>query len=284
MFSSTDYATELENLRNHRTTSFAESADEGPPPSKLGKAPASNLSVLPSRVVTPSGTAPSTPDPDTDEAALWGNVEAYSTVITRKEHPRDVSTLLSLRDVLRQKRTTDSVLTLPSKFSSLGTAGSRAVSSTPPSAWSKPAVEISNQFADGQVSSTDDEVHKLLTEHYGKALGSEVSTPTPSRLTIRQTTQDLSTTSSPNEAELEESSDDGGGMTPPAPPPKEVAPAPSSSAKPVDQGSLTSVLATAMKYVLNPLAERPSPMHHVGLMSIDPSAAYGPIDERPHIK
>lgn len=279
--SSADYAAELENLRNHRLASFAESADEGQSVSKLGKTSTANVSVS-SRVATPAGTMPSTPDPDQDDPTTWGEVEAYSTVITRKEHPRDVSALLSLRDVLRQKRTADSVLTLPSKFTSLGGA-SRVASGAPPSAWSKPAVEVSTQFADGQVSAADDEVSKLLTEHYGRALSSESSiTPTPSRIMGRQT-QGLTASPSMTENDIEESSDEG--ETPaPAPPPKDNPPAATPHSKPSDQGSLTSVLATAMKYVLNPLADKPLPMHHVGLMVIDPNAAYGPIDERPHIK
>ncbi|KAG8795028.1 hypothetical protein FRC12_018837 [Ceratobasidium sp. 428] len=284
--SSADYAAELDNLRNHRTTSLAESLEETPTASRIIKAPAPSLSVIPSRSGTPAPgrSAPPTPDPDTDDSTVWGQAEAYSAVITRKEHPRDLSALLSLRDVLRQKRTTDSVLSIPSKFSSIGSTSSRVVSGTPPSAWSKPAVEITTQLADGQVSTADDEVRKLLTEHYGKALGSDASaTPTPSRMATRHTTQDLSTTSSLNEVDLDESSDEGG-TTAPAPPPKDTAPTPSASGKHTDQGTLTSVLASAMKYVLNPLADRPLPVHHVGLMAVDPNAAYGPIDERPHIK
>ncbi|QRV81361.1 1-phosphatidylinositol-4-phosphate 5-kinase [Ceratobasidium sp. AG-Ba] len=287
--SSTDYAAELDNLRNHRMTSLADSIDEGqtPTPSKLIK-PVPILPGLPSRSSTPAPgpvkSTPPTPDPDGEDTLVWGEAEPYSTVITRKEHPRDLSALLSLRDVLRQKRTTDSVLTIPSKFASLGGGPSRPVSGVPPSAWSKPAVEISNQFADGQVSTTDDEVRKLLTEHYGKALGSSETssvTATQTRAATRQAIQD---TSSLLEVDLEESSDEGE-TTAPAQPTKDSAPTPSStSGKQTDQGTLTSVFASAMKYVLNPLVDRPLPVHHVGLMAVDPNAAYGPIDERPHIK
>ncbi|KAG8696818.1 hypothetical protein FRC08_006919 [Ceratobasidium sp. 394] len=282
--SSADYAAELDNLRNHRTTSLAETIEETPAPSKLIKGSTPSLPVLPSRAGTPARSAPPTPDPDADDTSVWGRVETYSTVVTRKEHPRDLSALLSLRDVLRHKRTTDSTLTVPSKFSSLGSTTARTVSGTPPSAWSKPAVEITTQSVDGQVSSADDEVRKLLTEHYGKTLGSEASiTPTPSRMATRQTTQGLSTTSSLNEVDPDESSDEGGTTAPP-PPAKDATHTPPSLGKTTDQGTLTSVLATAMKYVLNPLVDRPLPVHHVGLMAIDPNAAYGPIDERPHIK
>ncbi|KDN36345.1 hypothetical protein RSAG8_10912, partial [Rhizoctonia solani AG-8 WAC10335] len=278
--SSVDYANELENLRNHRVTSYVESSDEGITTSKLAKS-ISSLSVVPSRVATPvPQTAPSTPDPDQDNPSLWGEAESYSTVIMRKENPRDLS-ILGLRDVLRHKRTIDSGPSFPSKFSTLGSSASRAVSGTPPSAWSKPACEVSTQFADGQVaSSTDEEVRKLLTEHYGKALGSDATTPAPSKLTSQSAT---GASTPPAYYDLEESSDDGE-QAAPAPPPKEVPPVPPPSTRPSDQGTITSVFTNAMKYVLNPLADKPLHVHHVGLMAVDPNAAYGLIDERPHIK
>ncbi|CAE6475582.1 unnamed protein product [Rhizoctonia solani] len=278
--SSVDYANELENLRNHRVMSFVES-DEGPTTSKLAKS-ISSLSVVPSRVSTPvPQTAPSTPDPDQDDPSVWGEAESYSTVIMRKENPRDLSMMLNLRDVLRHKRTVDSGGSLPSKFSTFGGSASRVVSGTPPSAWSKPACEVSTQSADGQVaSSADDEVRKLLTEHYGKALSSDVTTPAPSKLATQSVT---GTSTPPAYFDLEESSDDEENAAP-APPPKEVPPAPAPSVRPSEQGTITSVFTNAMKYVLNPLVDKPLHVHHVGLMAVDPNAAYGPIDDRPHIK
>lgn len=277
--SSADYATELENLRNHRVASFVE-LDEG---SRFSKASTSSISVLPSRAATPSRSAPSTPDPDQDDPTLWGEAEKYSAVITRKEHPRDISTLLSLRDVLRHKRTPDSGPAIPSKFMSLGSSANRVVSGAPPAAWSKPAVEVSTQFADGLVSSADDEVHKLLSEHYGRALGSDSSaTPTPRM--IPSAMPDVVTSTSVCEVDMNDESSDDDETATPAPPPKDVTPATVTSTRASEQGTLTSVFATAMKYVLNPLVDKPVPVHHVGLMAIDPNAAYGPIDERPHIK
>ncbi|CCO33233.1 1-phosphatidylinositol-3-phosphate 5-kinase [Rhizoctonia solani AG-1 IB] len=279
--SSTDYATELENLRNHRVTSYIESADEGYTSSKLGKS-MSSTSVVPSRVATPTPqTAPSTPDPDQDNPSLWGEAESYSTVITRKENPRDLS-ILGFRDVLRPKRTVDSGTSLPSKFSTLGSSGSRTVSGMPPSAWSKPACEVSTESADGKVaSSVDEEARKLLTEHYEKALGWDATTSAPSKLASQSTT---GVSAPPAYYDLEESSDDDEKRSTPAPPPKDIPLAPVPSSRPSEQGTLTSVFASAVKYVLNPLVDKPLHVHHVGLMAVDPNAAYGPIDERPHIK
>ncbi|CAE6458983.1 unnamed protein product [Rhizoctonia solani] len=275
--SSVDYATELDNLRNHRVTSYIETADEGYTSSKLGKS-MSSISVVPSRVATPTPQAtPSTPDPDQDNPSLWGEAESYSTVITRKETPRDQSIL----DVLRNKRATDSGSSAPSKFLTLGGSGSRAMSGVPPSAWSKPACEVSTESADGKVvSSIDEEAQKLLTEHFGKALESGISTPTPSKL-ASQSAMGMSTP--PAYYDLYESSDDGEHSVP-APPLKDVPVAPAPSARPSEQGTLTSVFASAVKYVWNPLVDKPLHAHHVGLMAVDPNATYGPIDERPHIK
>ncbi|KAJ7249724.1 hypothetical protein B0H12DRAFT_1121540 [Mycena haematopus] len=114
------------------------------------------------------------PDPDQDDT-VWYEPEAYSAVISRKEHPRDVTSLLSLREVLRQKSPIDgvgSVLPGSSRFSSLGSAATKASSFAsgivPPSAWSKPDVQISRHAVGGEVSSSTDstaeEVGRILHE------------------------------------------------------------------------------------------------------------------------
>jgi 1-phosphatidylinositol-3-phosphate 5-kinase len=46
------------------------------------------------------------PDPDQEDVA-WSEPEAFSAVITRKEHPKDSTTLLAFREVLRQKSPVD---------------------------------------------------------------------------------------------------------------------------------------------------------------------------------
>ncbi|KAF7355623.1 hypothetical protein MSAN_01479600 [Mycena sanguinolenta] len=111
-------------------------------------------------------------DPDQDDT-VWYEPDAYSAVISRKEHPRDATSLLSLREVLRQKSPIDgmsSVLPGGSRFGSLGSAATKATSFAsgiaPPSAWSKPDVQISRHAAGGEVStdSTAEEVGRILHE------------------------------------------------------------------------------------------------------------------------
>ena len=89
------------------------------------------------------------PDPDREDS-VWHEPEAYSAVVTRREHPRDPTALLSLREVLRHKVPVEgSQGTQPSAIASV----SRMVNnSAPPSAWAKPAVEVSMAAVDGQVT------------------------------------------------------------------------------------------------------------------------------------
>ena len=104
-------------------------------------------------------------DPDID--TIWCEPEAHSAIIARQDNPPDPSGLLSLRDVLRNRRSTEngqssflsSSKFSPSKFIPLKPSSGPAVSSTravrlctPPSAWAEPAVEVSMQAAGGMVS------------------------------------------------------------------------------------------------------------------------------------
>ncbi|KAJ6550877.1 hypothetical protein DFH09DRAFT_1319739 [Mycena vulgaris] len=101
-----------------------------------------------------ASAAQAQPDPDREDV-VWYEPEAYSAVISRKEHPRDATSLLSLREVLRQKSPIDGGSVLPgsSRFGSLGSAATKASSSVaPPSAWAKPDVQVSRHAAGGEVS------------------------------------------------------------------------------------------------------------------------------------
>jgi 1-phosphatidylinositol-3-phosphate 5-kinase len=80
---------------------------------------------------------------------VWHEPEAYSAVVTRKEHPRDPTALLSLREVLRHKVPVDST---QSAQSSSITVSRMTNNAAPPSAWAKPAVEVNMAAVDGQVT------------------------------------------------------------------------------------------------------------------------------------
>lgn len=77
-------------------------------------------------------------------------------MISRKEHPKDATYLLSIREVLRQRAVVDGPSTLsPSRFvpsAGQGPAGSKSANGAPPSAWAKPDVQVSMEAADGIVS------------------------------------------------------------------------------------------------------------------------------------
>jgi 1-phosphatidylinositol-3-phosphate 5-kinase len=88
------------------------------------------------------------PDPDREDS-VWDEPEAYSAVVTRKEHPRDPTALLSLRDVLRHKVPVDGPQSSQSSSITVSRMGNN---SSPPSAWAKPAVEVNMAAVDGQVT------------------------------------------------------------------------------------------------------------------------------------
>ena len=80
---------------------------------------------------------------------MWDEPEAHSAVVTRKEHPRDPTALLSLREVLRHKVPVDSPQSAQSSSITVSRMGNNAA---PPSAWAKPAVEVNMAAVDGQVT------------------------------------------------------------------------------------------------------------------------------------
>ncbi|KAJ7597066.1 hypothetical protein C8J56DRAFT_919078 [Mycena floridula] len=91
-------------------------------------------------------------DPD-QEDAIWHEPEDFSAVISRKEHPKDPTSILSIREVLRQKTPTSEGILSPSLFLSIGSGStSSKVSTAPPSAWAKADVQVSKQMAGGEVS------------------------------------------------------------------------------------------------------------------------------------
>ncbi|KAF7331238.1 hypothetical protein MKEN_00000700 [Mycena kentingensis (nom. inval.)] len=155
--STTDYARELGSMSLARPSSAAPlltpATSDPPTSSSFFSGAANNLKLF-------SSASQALPDPD-QEDAVWYEPEPYSAVISRKEHPRDATSLLSLREVLRQKSPREGVSILhgSSRFSSIGSAATKASSSkiggssiVPPSAWAKPAeVQVSRTEAGGEV-------------------------------------------------------------------------------------------------------------------------------------
>ena len=246
------------------------------------------------------------PDPD-DGHATWEEPEVYSAVVSRKEHPRDPSSILSIRDVLRKVPVDTITGSSPSRLASTSFSKTGA----PPSAWSKPAVEINTQPVDGEV---------ILPENDGVAgqILQEIETAVDdgglSRdNTVTEATYATSTSNSSvfestirrgkassilssvksdevneNTGEKTDPPADGTSCTatseqgddrPPDVPPKPTKP--ETAAQPTKSGFSTGI-ALVMKQILStsePIPPVPRKNHH-GLLSLEPGAN----DDRPHIK
>ncbi|KAI0773107.1 hypothetical protein BD413DRAFT_539189 [Trametes elegans] len=261
-----------------------------------------------------SGSGPQQPDPDLDDNG-WQEPESYSAVISRKEHPREPVSLISIRDVLRQKASTDAS-TSSSLLSPVGSpVGRPSGSETPRSVRAKPAVELSILAADGRVSGMPEAV-----EAAGKILHDleAVSKPTnASRASLslsdsrRSSSGFVETNIRRGKASSIISDSDGSTVgldsassaassPPPPPPPKDGEEARVAAVPPVPEpeppatpskgdapstftSTFTNSLTSAMRYVLKAGdAQRPAggTPHHGLLLSADAPA----IDERPHIK
>ncbi|KAF9011094.1 hypothetical protein BDQ17DRAFT_1298485 [Cyathus striatus] len=312
----TDYQRELANLSITRTT-MSSTGDKPLTPPTIGSsssnANSSFFSVAAGyRLFSSSSQKP--PDPD-QEGIIWHEPEAYSAVISRKEHPKDPASLLSFREVLRQKAPTSD--SLASRFVN---PASGFAANTLPSAWAKPDVRVSKQAAPGEVSGLPEtgaveSVEKIIH-------GIEATSPEPSR--PGSALSDVSTIASGsvvdahirrgkassvisiNETEESEVTigRDAAGLSafqvqlqPPTVPPKDsdqsskndfsessVATVTSEEHQSSFTSSLASNLGYAMRFVVGGHhIPRPVPAHvknHHGLLL----AEAGSIDERPHIK
>jgi len=185
----------------------------------------------------------------------------------------------------------------------MSTSVSRIVSGVPPSAWAKPAVEVTKQAVDGEVSrlpepgeaagkilhdveTVSSEDHSLLSSSFesytsssnfeaqirrGKGSSIISSDSELSDVTIGPDNESIQPPTPPSEGSKEDDNSGIIGST-------FLGPMPSAFAN-----SLTSGLGNAMRYVLNTgeLHRPPSPFkNHHGLLSTESLG----VDERPHIK
>jgi 1-phosphatidylinositol-3-phosphate 5-kinase len=258
------------------------------------------------------------PDPDREDS-VWHEPEAYSAVVTRKEHPRDPTALLSLREVLRHKVPVESPQS--GQSSSFATVSRMTNNAVPPSAWAKPAVEVNMAAVDGQVTGMPEAVltaGRILHELDGASvLSSKGSTDSAASGSVETNVHRGKTSSILSRVSLENLDATAGSphAKSPFPSPQRAAaerapnagvPAtvnprsrsstvstthtqesttePEAAANDSIILSWTSSLTNAMRYVLkadlsSPPATPPAKNHH-GLLYADPLT----IDERPHIK
>ncbi|CDO76841.1 hypothetical protein BN946_scf185033.g38 [Trametes cinnabarina] len=305
--SSVDYQRELSNINSIRV----------PPPS----APPTTPTVARPSVFRAGESlrrlvsgAPPQPDPDHDDSG-WQEPECYSAVISRKEHPREPVSLISIGGVLRQKASTDAG-TSSSLLSPVGSPGSRSSGvESPRSVRAKPAVEVTNLAADGRVSGMpeaveaagkilhDLEAHSKPSNSSRTSLTLSESRPSSSGFVethIRRGKASSVVTDSEGSTVGLDSAGSVATPPPPPPPPKDGDEAkksalstgapegepPETPNKPGSSSTFTAAftnsLTSAMRYVLKPGdQQRPqSAAPHHGLLSADTP----PIDDRPHIK
>ena len=245
------------------------------------------------------------PDPDREDS-VWHEPEACSAVVTRKEHPRDPTALLSLREVLRHKVPVDGGSGTPS---SVFPSVSRMVNNgAPPLAWAKPAVEVNVAAVDGQVTGMSEAVitaGRILHELDAASVASSKTSASSANSAFVETNVHRGKTSS---VLSHASSGDSTGTVGPLhedihSPTPHLATAgahvddsrsrssTASTTQDATEGSThdnsafswTSSLTNAMRYMLKaefPAQPSPALKNHHGLLSTDPLT----IDERPHIK
>jgi len=296
--SSGDYLAELASMSAGRRTTL-----EQPP---TPQTPISRPSLFSRSSYRLFGPSRQQPDPD-DGHAIWEEPEVYSAVVSRKDHPRDPSSILSIRDVLRKAPVDSASISSPSRLGSVGLSKT----GVPPSAWSEPAVEINTQPADGKVipPENDGTAGQILHEMEAAADDGGLSRNN----TITEATYGTSTSNSSffegtirrgktsilspvknddvheDTRESTEYSADGGSGTvasdqgdvhPPEVPPKPAKP--ETAAQPT-RSSFSAGFAVVMKQILSTGESTPPPVprkNHHSLLSLEPVAA----DARPHIK
>ncbi|EJD38332.1 hypothetical protein AURDEDRAFT_116536 [Auricularia subglabra TFB-10046 SS5] len=295
--SSTDYADELANMQAGRPSSRANieaTGDTRPStPSVL------SIGSTASRVKKPISKP--LPDPDDETAAeAWHEAEPVATTTSRIDHARDVSTLLNLRDVLRHKRSVDSGTgSISSRFSSLGSSASRFINSisAPPSAWAKPAVEVSPQMADGKVSATDNEAEQALLQVVEQQLINKGMSPSEDETGLAGSGfVNVSTPRSTTPVSAAGHGKEGSTATigPPVPP-KDCLPSTPSielteselahTAAASINSSLTTTLANAMRFVLSTGGLTEAPARRAGSIAHPLLGQAMEIDDsQPHIK
>ncbi|KAJ3975919.1 hypothetical protein EV361DRAFT_791395 [Lentinula raphanica] len=239
------------------------------------------------------------PDPD-QEDIIWHEAEAYSAVISRKEHPRDPTSLLSIREVLRQKSPDSSILS-GSRFTSLssstsGKGGTEERPSTfpngvPPSAWAKPDVQLSKYEVEGEVISglsigTED-VHQML--HELDSLEANANSlhgwSTSNNSTIKQSSKAPSVINNATVDAAAGANTQSPTLRAASPSTQTLSPPPASK---LSLNSLTNGMTNAIRLVLptqNPSqveSQRSTgPDRHHGLLT---AAEVNAIDERPHVQ
>jgi 1-phosphatidylinositol-3-phosphate 5-kinase len=239
-------------------------------------------------------TSGASPQPDPDQDDTWRTPEPFSAVISRKQHPRDPSSLLSLRDVLRHRTHVEG--SNGQQPSILSNTASR-ITDTKSILSGQSVVEVNNQV-DEEVAASPEGVDLggKNPEPVGEGLteSNTANALAPSAGTVdTHVHHEKSTSVLSAKSEATVVPDDSTHVTrPPTPPPKDdhKKGVPGNQAPSVQAGartssfttSLTSGFTNAVRYVLrdNPVPSGPPPNpNHQSVLSVDST-----IDDQPHIK
>ena len=287
---SRDYQRELSGMSLGRSASTAPSLSSPVPTTATTQS-----SFFGSNVAYKLFSSSAKPDPD-QEGVVWHEPEVFSAVVSRKEHPRDHNSLLSLREVLRRQSSSEGFNGLPSRFGSADGSKPRSVSGVvPPSARAKPAAEVSTYVAGGEVSPTSqsESAGKILQDVGGAVATVPSAPPSESSHTSSVSGSEISKSqfgeayirrgrvaSLLSDSTVGPTKEDNINADPPVVPAKDTKPqfpAPTHS-------SFATSLSHAMRYILSndtsSRFESPSFIKQHSLLYADAFS----IDERPHIK
>ncbi|KDR71610.1 hypothetical protein GALMADRAFT_253980 [Galerina marginata CBS 339.88] len=181
--STVDYRLELANLSAVRSASESLAAST---PRVVAESGSSSFFSVATGYRLFTSSSKNQPDPD-QEDVVWNEPEQFSAVISRKEHTRDPTSLLSIRDVLRQKTIPEQSngSTSGSRLSSLSnSSGSQILSAKAPSVKSKADVGLSMQAADGVMDTPDktESVETLLLQELDNSTPPPTTTSRPASI------------------------------------------------------------------------------------------------------
>ncbi|KZS95319.1 hypothetical protein SISNIDRAFT_484174 [Sistotremastrum niveocremeum HHB9708] len=149
---SIDYSQELSSMSSTLRSTSPGPALSSTPPHADPSSPVLGTSFFSS----PLKAKKRAPNPD-DDCPEWHEAEKCVSVITRREHPKEATGLMTYGGLRRKGTATDSSASSRFRTVSTGTSrllnfGSNEGAIVPASAWARPAVQVNMAHADGQVS------------------------------------------------------------------------------------------------------------------------------------
>jgi len=213
-------------------------------------------------------------------------IEEFSAVISRKENPKDFTHLLSLREVLRHRRSFDTSSS-PSKTGTPRMASRLTGLSVPKGAWAKPDVQISMQNAGGEVAaSTTSSTATAHTSLVGPATATAATSDASGISTQRFSTVNTNLLSSQPAPFVADEPSVGPSARSPKMPDVEDA---SHEHLTIFGSTVTNALrfvmgSSASRHPQEPSATYDETIHRLALLGLDHGSSFPRIDSRPHLQ